>query len=174
MERSVRIFLQTAFVLVALGTSVQVSAQPSVITEVPVNSTGFVTIGDLVYFTVEGQLWRTDGTADGTFVLGGFAQLRSFTEFHGDLYFLSNNELWRTDGTRPGTVQLHISGGSDILRIIGQTNDDLFFQDSDAATGLELYRTDGTVAGTMIVKDINPGSGNGFAGHAAPAGNYLF
>lgn len=160
-----------------LGIGMQVSAQPSVITEVPVNSTGFVTIGDLVYFTAGDALWRTDGTAAGTIALkSGFAQPTSFTEFNGDLYFTNANrsELWRSDGTPSGTIRLHMSGGSQNLRMVGQINDDLFFQDYDAATGLELYRTDGTVSGTMIVKDINPGSGNGFAGHAAAAGNYLF
>jgi ELWxxDGT repeat protein len=174
MKRKVQILLQATVVLTLLGIGLNASAQPSVVTEVPVSSTGFVTIGDLVYFTSGNELWRTDGTGEGTFVLGGFAQLRSFTEFQNDLYFLSNQELWRTDGTRGGTIQLHISSTTDNLSIRAQTNDDLFFQDASAATGLELYRTDGTASGTGIVKDINPGSGNGFAYIAAAVGNYLF
>src|SRR6185295_10658417 len=34
----------------------------------------------------------------------------------------------------------------------------LFFTASDAATGNELWKSDGTAAGTMLVKDINPGA----------------
>src|SRR5688500_8095778 len=113
MKRRVQIILQTTIILTMLGIGMQVSAQPSVITEVPVNSTGFVTIGDLVYFTVGDALWRTDGTAAGTIALkSGFAQPTSFTEFNGDLYFTNANrsELWRSDGTPSGTIRLHISG----------------------------------------------------------------
>jgi ELWxxDGT repeat protein len=177
MEKHVRLFLQASLILVALGTSMQVNSQPKVVTEIPVNSTGFVTIGNLVYFTAGDQLWRTDGTADGTILLkNGFSGLSSFTGFAGAAYFINadNTELWSSDGTPSGTTRLHISDGTRSLRIVGQTNDDLFFQSHDAATGLELYRTDGTAAGTMLVKDINPGAGDGFAGFAAAAGNYLF
>ena len=37
---------------------------------------------------------------------------------------------------------------------IGNT---LYFASSDATHGTELWKTDGTVAGTVMVKDINPG-----------------
>ncbi|NBV05492.1 MAG: hypothetical protein EBS08_07520, partial [Cytophagia bacterium] len=37
-----------------------------------------------------------------------------------------------------------------------------FFVASTTATGNELWRTDGTDAGTYLVKDINPGAGGYF------------
>jgi ELWxxDGT repeat protein len=177
MEKRVRLFVESTLILLIIGISVQVSAQPEVVTRVPLNSDNFITIGQLVYFTAGDELWRTDGTAFGTTALQtGFDQGHQWgspefgREFRGAFYFIDNNstELWKSDGTPSGTVRLHISGGSDNLRIIGSTNDYLFFQAYEAATGRELYRTNGTAAGTMLVKDINPGTGNGFADHDGP------
>jgi ELWxxDGT repeat protein len=37
-----------------------------------------------------------------------------------------------------------------------------YFMGSDGTYGWELWKTDGTAAGTMMVKDINPGAGDGF------------
>ena len=39
--------------------------------------------------------------------------------------------------------------------VVGQT---LFFSAVDGASGRELWKSDGTEAGTVLVKDINPGS----------------
>lgn len=36
----------------------------------------------------------------------------------------------------------------------------LLSRDTDGITGAELWRSDGTEAGTVMVKDINPGAGN--------------
>ena len=35
----------------------------------------------------------------------------------------------------------------------------IFFAADDAANGIELWKSDGTAAGTVLVKDINPASG---------------
>ena len=38
-------------------------------------------------------------------------------------------------------------------------NGTLFFAANDGMHGVELWKSDGTAAGTVLVKDINPGSG---------------
>ena len=38
--------------------------------------------------------------------------------------------------------------------------DTLFFTADDGVNGNELWKSDGTEAGTVLVKDINPGSGS--------------
>jgi ELWxxDGT repeat protein len=40
----------------------------------------------------------------------------------------------------------------------------LFFAASDAATGIELWTSDGTPAGTRLLKDINPGAASSSPG----------
>jgi ELWxxDGT repeat protein len=41
-----------------------------------------------------------------------------------------------------------------------------FFVVRTVTTGLELWKTDGTTAGTVLVKDVNPGTGSRY-GRAA-------
>jgi len=41
-------------------------------------------------------------------------------------------------------------------------NNALYFAANDGISGLELWKTDGTGAGTVMVKDICPGVCNGF------------
>ena len=186
MQRSVR-NLQTTLILIIVG--VTLNAQPVPFTEVPSNSTNFLTAGDYVYFTSGDALWRTDGTAAGTFLLkSGFTRAHEYysdiirdeqdgftAEFKGQFFFVSaeSSQLWRSDGTPSGTILLKTSS-SENVRILTSTQDYLFFIASDAAMGQELYRTDGTAAGTIVVRDINPGSANGFYGVAAAVGNELF
>src|SRR5260370_36417813 len=40
----------------------------------------------------------------------------------------------------------------------------MLFAADDGATGIELWKTDGSATGTSMVKDINPGAGKSFAG----------
>jgi ELWxxDGT repeat protein len=184
MKRQVRPFLTTMVILCTLW--ITAHAQPVQITEIPPNSTNFKTIGDLVYFMVDDQLWRTDGTAQGTFFLRDGIDSRSvpyFTEFGKMLFFLVGKdpgagvlawkELWRTDGTPAGTILLKSSSGYNV-EISDKTSQYVFFGASEPGTGYELYRTNGTTAGTSLVRDINPGTASGYHGSAAVVGNELF
>jgi len=69
-----------------------------------------------------------------------------------------NDSLWKTNGSPGGTSKL-----TDKVSIIGDwlaLNDKIYFVGTDAANGVELWVTDGTDAGTQLIKDINPGSTN--------------
>src|SRR4051794_8600580 len=55
-----------------------------------------------------------------------------------------------------------VSGSSPML--LTNVNGVLFFMATDATHGQELWKSDGTVAGTVLVKDTLPGSASGF-GH---------
>ena len=93
------------------------------------------------------------------------------------LFFRADNrsygpELWKSDGTLTGTVMVKdISSGSDasLPRYLTNVNGTLFFSASDGSVdssandginGRELWKSDGTEAGTVLVKDILAGSGD--------------
>ncbi len=132
------------------------------------------------------ELWVTDGTSDGTFLLkdiragsqpsnpgffASFGDKQLFTAIDGvhlaDNDGFTGQELWITDGTVAGT------------KVLADLNPDLFssgsprnFTDLGASgravfsaavgtPGRELWVTDGTAAGTVLLKDINPAA---FAG----------
>ena len=123
------------------------------------------------------ELWATDGTDAGTYrvkdiVAGsGSSQPNNLIAFNGALYFTAsstnsaNPDLYKTDGTEAGTVMVRNLVSDGIILTIGNSsandqftiaNGKLFFR-GGGPNGNELYTTDGTTAGTGIVKDIYPG-----------------
>ncbi len=94
-------------------------------------------------------------------------------------------ELWVSDGTPAGTRLLNDinrstfsdgrPGGSEPADffIAGST---LYFSADDGVHGRELWKTDGTAAGTTLVKDLVPGGGAGDPRDYAilPSGEVLF
>lgn len=122
------------------------------------------------------ELWVTDGTAAGTERVtdiwpgSGSSFPKSRIVFNDLIYFsaydtLYGMELWATDGTSGGTFLVkdiypgfngNLPNGSGANNFIVYNNR-LFFSAVDAAHGNELWSSDGTDAGTALVKDINPG-----------------
>ena len=117
------------------------------------------------------ELWRTDGTTDGTFMVydvnpgvGGSNPERLFP-FKGKYLFRADDgihgrELWITDGTESGTALIYdINPGednSDPYDFI-TTLDQVIFLANDGIHGSELWGTDGSPSGTHFVKDLEPG-----------------
>jgi ELWxxDGT repeat protein len=137
----------------------------------------FYEFGGYVYFqayqdSTGTELWRTDGTSDGTTLVSDIdpgtahSYPREFQVMGGELYFQATTtatgyELFKTDGTEAGTVLVKdiYSGPSSSspsdLEVIGDSK--LVFRAQDA-NGQEIWVSDGTEAGTMMLKDINDGA----------------
>jgi len=137
------------------------------------------------------ELWRSDGTDDGTFMVKdinpsasqrcagrcpappaplGLARVGRQLFFDGN-DGMTGEEPWTSDGTENGTVLLKdVNPGSGSSLYDGLDFIDLdgvaIFAASDPISGQELWRSDGTPAGTRLVKDINPGT----ASSAVPFG----
>ncbi len=113
------------------------------------------------------ELWRTDGTAQGTQLVRDInpgpasSNAVSLTMLNGVLYFFATDgtngqELWRSDGTAAGThIVADINTGANdggynpqSSSPIPTLNGVLYFDGTDATTGTELWRSDGTGAGT--------------------------
>lgn len=90
-------------------------------------------------------------------------------------------ELWRTDGTAAGTALVKDlnPGAGHALRPeysprLTNLNGTLFFVATDGTAGYELWKSDGTEAGTVLVKDINPGPGSSLPNLLTVVGDLLF
>jgi ELWxxDGT repeat protein len=115
----------------------------------------------VVYPTVDGALWITDGSSEGTHQLAAFPALSVPISAGALVYFRARDEegdwsLWRTDGTVEGTFRL--APADEWSPSQPMATGLLLLTRSDEAHGTELWRTDGTVAGTRLVRDIRPGT----------------
>ena len=141
------------------------------------------------------ELWRTDGTQQGTYEVKdiwpgpdpnhGLA-LR-LTALNGNLYFIALDgihglELWRSDGTTDGTWMVRDinpgedGAGTDVLGVGELTilGDKIYFAAHNPTHGIELWRSDGTEAGTVVVKDICPGPGGSRPSHIVNINGTLY
>lgn len=154
------------------------------------NPTGFTPYGAHVYFAAETgngtELWRTTGAAGGSTLVKDISfgtPSSNPAEFVvmpasgplSKLYFIARGsgsgptadqatgrELWVTDGTSAGTkvVRDIISGVVDSiddgqpawLTVVGN---ELYFVADDNTNGRELWRSNGTSAGTVMVTNLN-------------------
>jgi trimeric autotransporter adhesin len=125
---------------------------------------------------VGNELWVTDGTEAGTRLVKDIyagavsSNPQYFMQLNNTLYFFATNaangtELWKSDGTDAGTVlvkDIYAGAFSSFFRSFSKTstivfNNQLFFIANTQAEGVELWKTDGTTAGTVLVKDIDSG-----------------
>lgn len=122
--------------------------------------------GDAVVFSAEGDdgafLGVSDGTAIGTAkILEGRA--KRLTLSGNRLFFLRDSAIWVTDATAQGTREAFDFHGYgswlDWPEALHPGAGGVFFYSDieDEVSGLELWFTDGTRAGTTLVKDIRPG-----------------
>jgi ELWxxDGT repeat protein len=136
-------------------------------------------VGGTFYLASRDGLWKTDGTAVGTAEVLSSPRVENrptnLLEFHGALYFMvggpgspAERGLWRTDGTPAGTLlvkSLSVPAAGfvyiDPVRMV-KAGDRLFFLAGDGEHGVELWTSDGTTAGTVLVRDITPGEGSSF------------
>lgn len=66
----------------------------------------FIRAGQYAYFGAHGGLWRTDGSAAGTFALPSGYYGGSAIGPDGKFYYASGASVWMTDGTTAGTQML--------------------------------------------------------------------
>jgi ELWxxDGT repeat protein len=117
-----------------------------------------------------GGIFRSDGTAAGTLQLFAFAEPGPFGSADVELFGVTNGlimvfegiysinpslsivALSASDGTVGNVTRLQAYAGSEFV-----TSSKTYFAGSSADTGIEPWVTDGTAAGTHILRDIVPG-----------------
>jgi ELWxxDGT repeat protein len=93
----------------------------------------------------------------------------------------SGVELWKTDGTADGTRMVRDvnpgTGGSitPATRLVAGADQRLYFAATEPAHGTEMWTSDGTRAGTLLLGDVRPGAaGSDPAGHFFGADRLYF
>jgi len=146
---------------------------------ISVNGVLFFRANDGVHGT---ELWKSDGTENGTVMVKDIQPgqesgiLSTLFASNGTVYFQANDgthgtELWKSDGTEAGTILLKdiypgvatsgfnagnpYSGNPDNF---ASANGIVYFAASGGDNTHEVWKTDGTVAGTTLIKDLYSGS----------------
>lgn len=150
------------------------------------NPEDLAVVNNVVYFAADDgsgdgvELFRSDGTIGGTDQVADInvgnpsSNPRDLVVLGDVLYFsaidaIDGRELWRSSGTLAGTNQVAdinpgatsgVSTSDDPLNlIIGAVGDRVFFAAQDlTGDGVEVWQSDGTLAGTQLVEDVNPGT----------------
>ncbi len=101
----------------------------------------------------------SDGTAEGTEVLGTFPLVTALASLHDKfLFYIASktpprHELWETDGTAQGTLLIHEFVGTQVRSIIQASpfQDKLYLITTDPNLSFEIWKTDATAAGTSPI-----------------------
>ncbi|MGL4465428.1 MAG: hypothetical protein ACRC1K_25030 [Planctomycetia bacterium] len=140
-------------------------------------------VGGVLYFTAfddagDRQLWKSDGTASGTTLVpvvrpGSYAaEPNELTNVNGTLYFsvangLGSLGLWKSDGAASNTVFVaelappNPGLGGRFPRYLTNVGGVLYFAGAQSGNDVELWRSDGTAAGTGQIADIQRGRAKG-------------
>ena len=146
------------------------------------------------------ELWKSDGTTTGTVMVADIqpgsvnssSTPSSMIMIGSTLFFTAHNgsfggngrELWRCDSpwnqattsmvldTRPGSAS-GIQAGRNRLMAAGD-NTRILLAAEPGGIGIELWRSDGTAAGTALQMDINAGGGDSDPNNFARLGGTVF
>ncbi|TVZ56146.1 putative secreted protein (Por secretion system target) [Lutibacter sp. Hel_I_33_5] len=159
---------------------------------------GLTVVGNELFFAANdgvngSELWKTDGTEAGTIMVKDIkpgdsgSSLNYLRNVNGTLYFSANDgthgqELWKSNGTEAGTVLIkdiivgtvNFKSGSAPKDLIAAGNT-LYFIADDGVHGSELWKSNGTETGTVLIKDTFPGKLGGASNNTVVAyNNYVF
>ena len=132
-------------------------------------------------FSYSTDLWHSDGTAAGTtgLVASGSTQPgrpTGFSELAGRVYMtsLTPAAIWVTEGTSESTKPLLYSPPSGALSAPVCAAGAIYYVATTTTEGSELWRSDGSVGGEALVKDIVPGAVSSNPDKLKSAGRYLY
>ncbi len=136
--------------------------------------TDLVNLNGELYFTQDGQLYSSSGAADDITAVSNpdnAEGIQDLTVAGNTLFFYAKTSsngwgLWKSDGTTitlldgSGVGNLTTGGGPDGVGVsspLVAVGESVYFPGTDGS-GAELWKSDGTTAGTQMVDDIEPGS----------------
>lgn len=147
-------------------------------------------IGNSLYFSISNGnipisgMYKTDGTPDGTIAIangsGGsyFTNQEQFTAIDSTVFFRANGlQIWKVGITDTAAVMVKnipytASVPDPRPKFMTAANGVLFFSAASNAAGEELWKSDGTEAGTVAI-DILPGAAGSTPQYLTPVNNSL-
>jgi ELWxxDGT repeat protein len=121
------------------------------------------------------EIWQSNGASGGTVMVanlfpGAFNGVPSdITAVGNELFFIFNdglhgNQIWKWDGTAAGAVRVTDINAPEndsfqpfYPQNLTSFNGELYFVANDGFDGFQLWRSDGTAAGTTMVTNLAPG-----------------
>lgn len=137
------------------------------------------------------ELWSSDGTVASTKLVKDIAvgtassNPYSLYAFNNAIFFGANDgngdASWKSDGTASGTIKLkavqpynQLYHGINYNEFFCIVNGTLYFNATSANAGTELWKTNGTSAGTVLVKNIATGTDNSDPSYLTNVNGSLF
>lgn len=131
----------------------------------PIVSVSNISIGNTIYLITqtgsEQSLWKSDGTASNTIKIGTQNKIVPLIAYGGALYLIASDgttgfELWKAVGNTLTQVKDINPGSGDAFSQYGGSatisNNILYFI-ATSSNGTDIWKTDGTTAGTMLAVD---------------------
>src|SRR5260221_6445103 len=133
------------------------------------NSDTLTSAGSAVIYTAgttnNWGLWSSDGSSATKITTFTGYPPHAFSSFGSSVFFWVYNggyQLWRSTPSAATLVNTFPAMMSVTSTVAMQGSTGYFLAD-DGVHGTEMWKTDGTPAGTSMILDLNPGSGSGAA-----------
>ena len=168
------------------GTTANTALVKDIVSGVSSSSAGQLVnaAGTLVFRANDGvnglEFWKSDGTSSGTVMVKDVAPgtrnsaAASLTNLNNSLFFTADDgtngtELWSSDGTSAGTAIFRdFYPGSTTIGGVSTPNsgnpsnliafnNEIYFRATTSTNGTEVWKSDGTLANTAILKEIRSG-----------------
>ena len=114
--------------------------------------------------SVETEVYALDANDQSVLLIDNLPRIDEFTNVvtASRLFFAAGNRLFRTNGTPSTTEEIVLPASNASIGDLFLAGNTIYFSYRQDDTGTELWTTDGTSAGTQLVRDIFPGADNGF------------